>query len=147
MYTAKYQGRYKPKNLNKYRGDVNEIVYRSSWELKFMNWCDKTDAVVEWGSEIAVIPYVSPVDKKMHRYFVDFYVKVVSKTGLTDRYLVEVKPKRFTQPPKKPQKQSKRYIQEVFQWGVNEAKWKAANEYCLDRGWKFIILTEDDLLT
>lgn len=147
MYKSKYQGKYKPTNPQKYRGDVNDIVYRSSWESKFMRWCDRTAAVVEWGSEIAVIPYVSPLDRKVHRYFVDFYVKVQNKEGKTQRYLIEIKPKQYTKPPKKPAKQTNKYIQEVYQWGVNEAKWKAATEFCEDRGWKFLILTEDDLNT
>jgi len=147
MYKSKYQGKYTPKNPDKYRGDTKDIIYRSSWELKFMIWCDKTPSVIEWGSEIAVIPYVSPVDNKIHRYFVDFYLKVIDKAGIQNRYLVEVKPKKYTDPPKKPEKQTKKYIAEVLQYGVNEAKWKAATNFCLDRGWKFIILTENDLLT
>jgi hypothetical protein len=147
MYRAKYQGKYQPKNISKYRGDIHNIIYRSSWESKFMIWCDKTPSVIEWGSEIAVIPYVSPLDKKIHRYFVDFYLKVIDKYDMQQRYLVEVKPKQYTKPPKRPEKQTKKYLAEVFQYTVNEAKWKAATEFCLDRGWKFIILTEDDLLT
>lgn len=147
MYTSKYQGRFTPKNPSKYRGNINDIICRSSWEFKFAKWCDNNESIVEWGSEIAVIPYVSPIDQKVHRYFVDFYIKVKNKQGELNQYLIEIKPKRFTAPPKKPKKQTERYLAEVFQWGVNEAKWKAANEFCTKRGWKFIVLTEDDLVT
>lgn len=147
MYESKNKGKYKPKNPRKYRGDINNIVYRSSWELKFAIWCDRTESVLEWGSEIAVIPYISPVDGNPHRYFVDFYVQIMDKKGIAQKYLVEIKPKQFTVPPIPPKRQTKRYIAEVFQWGVNESKWKAATNFCNDRGWKFIILTEDDLNT
>lgn len=147
MYTAKYQGRFYPKNTEKYAGDVNDIIYRSSWELKAMKWFDREPSILEWGSEVAVIPYKSPIDNKIHRYFVDFYVKVRTKKGNVERYLVEVKPKQFTMPPVHPGKQTRRYLQETVQYVVNEAKWKAATSFCEKKGWKFLILTEDDLLT
>jgi hypothetical protein len=59
--------------------------------------------------------------------------------------IIEVKPKKQTQPPKVQKRVTKQYINEVVTWGVNESKWKAATEFCLDRGWHFKILTEDDL--
>lgn len=145
MYQETYKGKYKVKNPAKYRGDYNNVVYRSSWELKLMNWCDSTSAVLEWGSEVAVIPYVSPVDNKVHRYFVDFYMKIQDKNGNIEKYLVEVKPKKFTQEPVKPKRVTKQFIEEVFTYGVNQAKWKAAREFCDDRRWKFVVLTEDEL--
>jgi hypothetical protein len=88
---------------------------------------------------------VSPVDKKVHRYFVDFYIKVKSKNNTTEKYLIEIKPEKFTKPPEIPKKKTKRFIDEVFQYGVNEAKWKAAFEFCTDRNMKFLVLTEKDL--
>ena len=145
MYKETYKGKYKVKNPNKYRGDYNNVIYRSSWELKLMNWCDTTHAVLEWGSEVAVIPYISPVDNKIHRYFVDFYMKIQDKNGNIEKYLVEVKPKKFTQEPVKPKRVTKQFIEEVFTYGVNQAKWKAAREFCEDRHWKFVVLTEDEL--
>lgn len=145
MYQETYKGKYKVKNPAKYRGDYNNVIYRSSWELKLMNWCDSTSAVLEWGSEVAVIPYVSPVDNKVHRYFVDFYMKIQDKNGNIEKYLVEVKPKKFTQEPVKPKRVTKQFIEEVFTYGVNQAKWKAAREFCDDRRWKFVVLTEDEL--
>ena len=110
-----------------------------------MKWCDSSKSVIEWGSETVIIPYVSPVDKRIHRYFVDFYIKVKTSSNLIEKYLVEIKPERFTKPPEIPERKTKRFINEVFQYGVNDAKWKAAFEFCKDRNMKFIILTEKDL--
>jgi hypothetical protein len=132
-------------NAAKYKGDITNIVYRSLWELKFMKWCDSSISVVEWGSETVIIPYISPIDNKVHRYFVDFYIKVKTKTNSIEKYLIEIKPEKFTKPPEIPKKKTKRFIDEVFQYGVNDAKWKAAFEFCKDRNMKFIILTEKDL--
>ena len=145
MYKETYKGRYRVVNPKKYRGDIKEVVYRSSWELKFMRWCDYNSNVLEWGSETTIIPYKSPVDSKIHRYFVDFYIKVRNKDGKASKYLIEIKPERFTKPPPIPKRKTKRFINEVFTYGTNQAKWKYANEYCLDRGWEFLVLTEKDL--
>ena len=145
MYTKTYKGKYRVNNVEKYKGDITNIVYRSLWELRFMKWCDSSKSVIEWGSETIIIPYISPIDKRIHRYFVDFYIKVKSKNNTTEKYLIEIKPEKFTKPPEIPKKKTKRFIDEVFQYGVNEAKWKAAFEFCTDRNMKFIVLTEKDL--
>ena len=134
-----HQGRFIPKNPTKYKGNVHEIIYRSGYELKFMNWADLNEDVLEWSSETVVIPYRSPIDRRIHRYYVDFYLKTRGGT-----YLIEVKPSRFTKPPA-PRKKTKKYLQEVAQWGINEAKWKSAQEFCEDRGWMFKIITEKEL--
>ena len=110
-----------------------------------MKWCDNNTSVLEWGSETMIIPYKSPVDSKVHRYFVDFYVKIRDKHGNIQKYLIEIKPSKFTQPPAKPARVTPRYIEEVMTWGVNQSKWKNATEFCDDRGWKFQILTETEL--
>tara|TARA_Y100000385_G_C12919343_1_gene561857 strand:+ start:338 stop:778 length:441 start_codon:yes stop_codon:yes gene_type:complete len=134
-----HQGKFIPKNTKKYVGDSRQIVYRSGYELKFMNWCDMNVDVMSWSSESIIIPYRSPLDKRIHKYYVDFYVNIKGKS-----YLIEIKPSRFTKPPE-PRKRTKRYLEEVAQWGVNESKWKSAKEYCLDRGWEFKIITEKEL--
>lgn len=144
-YTKTYKGKFRVDNPNKYKGDINNIVYRSLWELRFMKWCDKNPSVEEWGSETVIVPYISPIDRKVHRYFVDFYVKVRNKNGVLQKYLIEIKPERFTKPPEIPKKKTKKFIDEVFQYGVNDAKWKAAFEFCKDRNMTFMILTEKDL--
>lgn len=145
MYTGKYKGKYKVKNPAKYAGDIQNVVYRSSWELKFMVWCDNNTSILEWGSEIAVIPYKSPVDNRMHRYFVDFYIKVRDETGTVKKYLIEIKPLKYTQPPVNPGKPTKKFLQEVFQYGVNQAKWEQADKFCKENNMKFLVLTEKDL--
>jgi hypothetical protein len=135
-----YSGRFTPKNPGKYVGDHKNIIYRSSWECKVMDWLDRNDNIVSWASEELIVPYKSPVDGKWHRYFPDFLVKTPTKT-----LLIEVKPKKQTKPPEQQKRITKRYLTEVATWGVNEAKWKAAIEYCKDRKWEFKIVTEDDL--
>ncbi len=139
------KGKFSPKNIHKYRGDYRNIIYRSSWELKFMKYCDERDTVLEWGSEEIVIPYRSPLDNKIHRYFVDFYVKIRDSNNNISRYLIEIKPKKQTVEPKLPKRKTKSYIYEVTEYVKNQAKWSAAEEFCLDRKWKFMILTEDNL--
>lgn len=107
---------------------------------------DENSSFVSWSSEEIIIHYVSPVDGKAHRYFPDFLVKKQDpKTGQTTTYVVEIKPKAQTKPPARPHRMTKSYMEAVKTWGVNEAKWKAAINYCADRGWKFLILTEDEL--
>jgi hypothetical protein len=140
-----YSGTFRPKNPNKYAGDPNNIIYRSTWEARVMNWLDKNPSIITWASEEIAIPYYSPVDRKWHRYFPDFLVKVKTQDGKTRTMMLEVKPKKQTQPPEKKKRVTKQYINEVATWGVNQAKWKSAIEFCEDRGWEFKILTEDHL--
>lgn len=143
MYNT-YKGKYIPKNPEKYVGDITNIVYRSSWERRLMKFLDENPNVLKWNSEEAVIPYYSPVDNKMHRYFVDAYAKIQTKSGVKT-YLIEVKPKHQTVPPKKPKRMSKKYQDALKTYAVNEAKWNAAKRVCDERDWSFMILTEDHL--
>jgi len=138
-----YSGKYIPTNITKCRGDVNKIVYRSLWERRFMVYCDNTKEILEWGSEEVIIPYVSPLDGKLRRYFPDFYIKVRQKDKTIKKMIIEVKPKAQCGPPKTPKRKTQRFINEVRTWGVNQAKWEAAIEWCTDRGMEFKILTED----
>lgn len=140
-----YSGRYSPKNTNKYLGDPTNIWYRSLWERRVMVHLDTNSSVIEWSNEEIVIPYLSPVDNRWHRYFPDFFVRVRNKLGMLEGMILEVKPKSQAKPPEKKSKITRRYINEVMTWGVNEAKWKAASEYCKTRQWKFQVITEDDL--
>ncbi len=129
----------------KYKGDPTNIIYRSLWERKFMVYCDKNAKILEWGSEEIALPYISPHDSRVHRYFPDFYIKVQENTGKIKRYLIEVKPLKQTTKPKKPKRQTKGYIREAFEYARNQAKWKAAREYCADRMWEFKVITEKEL--
>jgi len=140
-----YQGYFKPKNPKKYRGNPSNIIYRSSWELKLMRYLDEHPDIIEWGSEEFSIPYRSPIDNRVHRYFPDFYVKQKNSQGNVEVIIIEVKPKHQTAEPKKKSRITKAYINEVKTWGINTSKWKAAEEYCKDRKWKFKILTEKEL--
>ena len=140
-----YKGKYTPKNPNKYKGNPHRIVYRSLWERKFMKYCDFNDAVLEWGSEEIIIPYLSPWDGRIHRYFPDFYIKVKQHNGMVKKFIIEVKPKKQTRPPKPVVRKTKRWINEVRTFGVNEAKWKHATKWCKDNDMEFKILTEEEL--
>ena len=140
-----YRGKYYPTYPKKYKGDPSNIIYRSLWERKFMVYCDRNEKILEWGSEEFFIPYRSPIDGKIHRYFPDFYVKVKTKQNTIKKWVVEVKPKIQTRPPKTPKRKTKNYINEVRNWAVNDAKWKNAIEYCNDRNMEFILITEDEL--
>jgi hypothetical protein len=140
-----YSGKFLPSNPQKYNGDHTNIDYRSSWECKLMSYLDKESSVISWSSEELAIPYISPVDGRYHRYFVDFIVQVRTSDGKLKTIMIEVKPKKQTMEPQKRKRITKQYIQEVTTWGVNQAKWKAANEYCMDRGWEFKIMTEEHL--
>lgn len=106
---------------------------------------DENPNVTEWANEEIIIPYLSPVDNRWHRYFPDFFVRVKNRIGVSEAMILEVKPKSQSIPPQKRSKITRRYINEVMTWGVNEAKWEAANNYCKERGWKFRVITEDDL--
>jgi len=116
-----------------------------------MSYLDKHPNVTRWGSEEMYLPYKSPVDGKLHRYFPDFYVEQINAEKKKEKILIEVKPKYQTMPPDVSKKKtptgkiSKTFLQEVKNYGVNQAKWKAAKQYCSDRGWRFQIMTEEHL--
>ena len=138
--------RYRPSFPKKYKGNPNNIICRSSWERKFCAWCDLNENIVEWASEEFCIPYLSPLDGRVHRYFPDFLIKVKERNGSTKTYVVEVKPKRQTKPPqRKSKKVTKSFINEAKTFEVNKAKWRAATEWCKDRRLEFKIITEDEL--
>ena len=141
-----YKGKYKPKNVKKYVGNPTKVTYRSLWERRFMTYCDNSSSILSWGSEEVVVPYKSPIDGRWHRYFVDFIVEAKNKNGNKEILLIEVKPKAQCVEPKRKKKPTRRYLNEVRRWGVNSAKWKAAIEFAENRGWRFKILTEDELL-
>jgi len=140
-----YKGRFNISNPLKYKGDPQRIIYRSLWERKFMVYCDINDAILEWGSEEYIIPYLSPWDGRMHRYFPDFYIKVRQANGTTKKYIIEVKPKKQCSPPEQPKRKTKRWYKEAKTWGINSAKWKYAEDWCSNNGMEFKILTEDHL--
>jgi len=135
------KGKFQPKNPSKYLGNPTNIIYRSKWELDLMIYFDKNDDIVGWGSEELIVPYRSPADNKIHRYFPDFIVK--NKKNQT--IVIEVKPYQQTQQPKAPKQKNKEFVNEVLTYAINQAKWKAADDYCKDRGYRFQILTEKEI--
>ena len=110
-----------------------------------MNYFDRNPNVLKWASEELAIPYISPIDKRPHRYFPDFIIQVVSQDGSKKTIMIEVKPEKQTKPPEKRKRTTQRYIQEVKDFGINTSKWHAAQEYCADRKWEFQILTEKEI--
>jgi hypothetical protein len=141
-----YQGRFTPKNYEKYIGDYKNIIYRSSWELRFMKYCDENSNVIEWGSEEFFIQYFDPTTDKVRKYFPDFIIKVKELSGKIKKYIIEVKPEKQTQPPTQSKnKRKKTYITESLTYEKNIAKWKAATEFCEDNGLIFKIITEKEL--
>lgn len=140
-----YRGKYQPKNPSKYLGDPTKIVYRSLWERKCMRIFDENPNVIRWASEEMAIPYLSPVDKKRHKYFPDFIIEIKNKQGEIETQMLEVKPAKYTRVPKKPKRMTQRFLNEANTYLVNQAKWEAAENVCEKKGWKFKILTEKEI--
>lgn len=140
MKKQTYKGKFVIKNKSKYKGDWTNVVYRSSWERQFFRWADSNPDVVWWNSEELFIPYVCKTDNKIHRYFPDIMMKL--KNGKT--YMIEIKPKCQTVPPKGKRKTAK-LLNETLTYMKNESKWEAATAYCQERGYEFKVFTEDTL--
>ena len=136
-----YKGRYTLKNPEKYIGDAKQVVYRSLWEKQAFKWCENNPKVKLWNSEETVVPYKSTVDKKLHRYFVDLLIQLDNK----ETYLIEIKPKSQTIPPKKRSRKTKKYINEIVTYAKNQDKWEAATQFAEHKGWKFQVWTEETL--
>lgn len=139
-----YKGIFKPIHPQKYKGNPTRIIYRSLWELKMMTYLDKHPDIIWWQSEEIFVPYLSPKDNKVHRYFPDFIVRKRNKDA-EETLMIEIKPFNQTQPPKQTKRQNQKYLMEAITYATNQAKWKAAESYCLDRNWKFVVLTEKEL--
>jgi hypothetical protein len=138
------KGWFRPKNPKKYNGDPTNIVYRSSWEHRVMKYLDDSPNVIWWASEEIFIRYVSPVDNKTHRYFPDFIAKIKKRDGTVKTVVMEIKPEKQTKLPKQTRK-TRRFIQETATYAVNQEKWRAADIFCKEHGWEFMVLTEKDL--
>ena len=140
-----YKGKFRPKNPQKYRGDPTKIIYRSLWERNCMRYFDENPNVLKWSSEEIIVPYKSPLDGRYHRYFPDFLIRVKNKQGKLETIMIEVKPLKETKEPKPQKRLTKNYLYEVKTWSINKSKWQAAIEFCKDRKWKFMIITEKEL--
>ena len=145
MNYQKHVGKYKVHNKAKYVADLQEVVYRSSWELKYMKYLDRQPNVLEWASEKDIIPYYNPIEKKTRRYFVDFYVKIQNPEGVIKKFIIEVKPASQCRPPKQRKRISTKYKNDLKRFITNQSKWKAARKWAEKRGMEFVILTEKEL--
>lgn len=138
------QGEFRPRNPQKYIGTY-PIIYRSSWELKAFQRFDGNPNVLEWASESIIIPYSDKASGRLRRYYPDLYAKLKLKTGEIVTYIYEIKPKREAQPPDRGSKTEKRFLRECLTYARNVSKWESAARYCKQRGWRFKIITEEEL--
>lgn len=146
MERSYQQGKYRPKNPNKYNGDCTNIVYRSSYELKMFQYCDLKENIIYWESEEKVIPYLDPITGRYKRYFPDVFIKYKDSQGNVRKALIEIKPKKdLIEPEKNPKRRTKSWVYRVQTWARNQAKWAAAREWCKDRNMEFKIFTEQEL--
>lgn len=140
------KGRYFPRNPSKYIGNPHNIIFRSAWERTFMEYCDRREDILQWGSEELIVPYFFSGDGKWHRYYPDFVVNVKTKAGTKQTWLVEIKPSaQVRHPATKTFKNARQQLRETLTYAKNQAKWAAANTFCDNKGWKFVILTEKEL--
>lgn len=130
------QGRFVPQNPAKYVGNPNRIMFRSSWELKFFKYLDRMNAVMRWGSEELAIPYVSPKDNRVHKYYPDVIVWYKDTAGNIQKEIVEIKPyKESVITPKMSDRDKEAYV-------INQAKWSYAAKFAEANGAKFRVITE-----
>ena len=143
------QGYFKPSQPDKYIGDHSNIIFRSSWEFKFLQWLDQSPTVIAYASEPIGIPYLSPLDQRGHTYYVDFYVVTRDTEGIEQKWLIEIKPDKYTKPPTAPtrmtDKQTANFVYAAKQYVVNRAKFEAAREFASVKGLKFGVITENFL--
>ena len=140
---------YRIKNREKYIGNADAITMRSSWERRFAIWCDNNPSVLTWNSEGMPIGYISSIDGRLHRYYIDFFVKLKTKDGAIRKLAIEIKPKEQTMPPNPPKRKTAkteaRYIEECKTFQTNQDKWDAAKDWCRQNGFEFVVLTEAEL--
>ena len=143
------QGYFTPQNPEKYKGDPSRIIYRSSWELKFLMYCDSNEAVVEYTAEPIGILYPNPILKKEATYWIDCYMATKNKDGSISKWLIEIKPNKYLTPPVPPtrltEKQTLNYVRHAKAYLINNEKFKAAKAYAKQNGMKFGIITENFL--
>lgn len=139
-----YSGKYTPKNPSKYKGDPSNIIYRSNWERRVMKFLDENKNCIWWASEEMSVPYVSPTDNKRHRYFPDFIAHMKQKDGSLKTLMLEVKPEKQTKLPTQKRK-TQTFLKETVTYAINQEKWRAADLFCKEHGWQFMLITEKEL--
>lgn len=142
-----WKGKFSPKSPQKYEGDVTQIFYRSRIELRYMQYLDQHPDIVAWASEELAIPYIKPTTMRTHKYWPDLIIRKRGPDGKMRTIMIELKHSSDLKEPvlKEGQRRTRRFLNEVVEYQVNRAKWAAAEAYCLDRGWQFMVLTEKEL--
>lgn len=155
--TGHWTGTFTPSNPEKYKGDASSIIFRSSWELSFAKFLDQNPNILEWSSEEIVIPYIKFTDKKVHRYFPDFSVKIKDKNGDIREEIIEIKPRKewvpamvivesnFKQMPSDKSKNPKTKLHNQITALINASKWAAAIKWCEERNMKFRVIDASEL--
>lgn len=140
------QGFFRPKNPDKYIGDLSKIIYRSAWELKFLMFCDREERVLKYSIEMVTVPYYNPITKRVNNYTIDFYMELLNEKGEVDKWLIEVKPKKFCFKPEPPKRKTERslhtYKKNLETSFINRAKFTAARGFARDNDMQFGIVTE-----
>tara|TARA_R110000824_G_scaffold25246_1_gene88095 strand:+ start:235 stop:687 length:453 start_codon:yes stop_codon:yes gene_type:complete len=139
-----YKTKFYPENVSKYIGDPVKIICRSLWERKVCKWMDSNKNILRWGSEEIAIPYVSPKDNRVHKYYPDFIAEHKNDKGTIETLVIEVKPDKQTKPPK-PRKKTRSFLGECLTYEINKSKWEAAKKACKEKNWRFVILTEKQI--
>lgn len=140
-----HQGEYQVINPKKYVGSL-PVIFRSSWEKKFMIYCDTNKNILSWSSESIIVLYYNPIKKRMARYFPDFTVTIKEADNTIINWMVEIKPYKESHPPiRKQGKRKQTLLREEITWVQNREKWLAAKAYCAERNWCFKVITEYEL--
>lgn len=139
-----YQGIFAPKNPEKYIGDINKIIFRSSLEKSFMIFLDTNINILKWNSEGISIPYFNTLDNKTHTYYPDFLVTLKNKNNNIKTILIEIKPQKQTIIPKG-KKNTKRLQEDIITYNKNMNKWTAASQWCIEHNIEFKIITEKEI--
>ena len=142
-------GKYKLKHPSKYIGDPDNIIFRSSWELRFCKYCDENDKIIKWSSEPISIDFWNPLDKKTHRYHPDFYIKVRKEDNSEEDWILEIKPQNQYKKELEPKltgritpKKLKEYNDKKTVWIINRCKFEAATRFAESIGYRFGAIDE-----
>jgi hypothetical protein len=143
------QGYFTPKNPEKYDGDPSNIIYRSSWELKFLTYCDNNDSIIKYAAEKVGVPYINPILKKESTYWIDCSMITKAPDGTLTKWLIEIKPNKYLTPPEAPtrltEKATLNYAHHAKAYIINTAKFNAAKVWAHKNGMRFGIITENFL--
>lgn len=137
------KGLFVPRNPQKYVGDVNNIIFRSSWEKVFFDFCDNNVNILKWSSETLKIPYIKPTDGKLHYYYPDVFIQYKDKNNKLHNEIIEIKPEKQINITKN----KKVSLYERVTYAINIAKWKSAASFCDKHDIKFRLLSEKDLFS